>query len=97
MREQTATTETQAVRPPVSKTLKTGQPMPVVETKTEALRKLLLRPNGATGAQIQRCLIWQPHTVRAAISRLRTSGVVIELDQSGKVARYRAVSMEIAQ
>ncbi len=68
-----------------------------VETKTDALCKLLLRPNGATTAQIQKCLVWQPHTVRAAISRLRTSGVVIELDQSGKVARYRAVPMDIGQ
>jgi hypothetical protein len=74
MREQTAPTETQVVRPPVSKTLKTGQPMPVVKTKTEALRKFLLRPNRAWGAQIQKCLIWQPHTVRAVISGLRTPG-----------------------
>jgi hypothetical protein len=72
-------------------------PKPVVKTKTEALRKLLLRRKGATVAQIQKCLIWQPHTVRAAISRLRTSGVTIELDRSGRVARYRALSMEIAQ
>ncbi len=73
------------------------KPNPVVETKTDALRKLLLRPNGATVAQTQKCLIWQPHTVRAAISRLRMSGVVIKLDQSGIVARYRAVSTEVGQ
>jgi DNA-binding transcriptional regulator PaaX len=56
------------------------------------LRKLLLRKQGATVAQIQKQLGWQPHTVRAAISRLRSSGFSIELDRSGKVTRYRVLS-----
>lgn len=58
--------------------------------KSDALRKLLSRRQGATIAQVQKQLGWQPHTVRAAICRLRSSGVSIELDRSGKVARYRA-------
>ena len=62
---------------------------PVPEPKTEMLRKLLARRTGATVVQIQKQLAWQPHRIRAAISRLRSSGVVVELDRSGRVARYR--------
>lgn len=60
-------------------------------SKVDALRQLLSRRNGATLSQLQSRLAWQPHTVRAAISRLRRSWVSIELDRSGRVARYRVV------
>ncbi|PTX72772.1 DUF3489 domain-containing protein [Sulfitobacter mediterraneus] len=65
---------------------------PAGKSKTEMLHKLLARRGGATVAQIQRQLGWQPHTVRAAISRLRSAGALIELDRSGRVARYRITS-----
>ena len=97
MREQTTGSELQGARAPDPEFANSTKPKPVAKTKTDVLRKLLLRPKGATVVQIQNCLIWQPHTVRSAISRLRKSGVVIELDQSGKVARYRAKPMEIRQ
>lgn len=64
------------------------------KTKIEVLRRLLLWRNGATPVQIQTDLAWQLHTVRAAISRLRQSGLSIELDRSGSVSRYRAVPGE---
>jgi len=60
--------------------------------KSDTLRRLLSRRNGATVEQIQKQLGWQPHTVRAAISRLRSSVLSIDLDRSGKVARYRVVT-----
>ena len=60
--------------------------------KADTLRKLLSRHNGATSVQIQKQLSWQPHTVRAAISRLRSSGLSIDIDRSGRVARYRVVT-----
>jgi predicted ArsR family transcriptional regulator len=66
-----------------------GQPD---RSKSDTLRRLLSRRHGATVAQIQKQLGWQPHTVRAAISRLRSSGLSIDFDRSGKVARYRAAS-----
>ena len=66
-----------------------GQPG---RSKSDTLRRLLSRRHGATVAQLQKQLGWQPHTVRAAISRLRSSGLSVELNWSGKVARYRAVS-----
>ncbi len=97
MREQTTGSDWQGARLPEPEFAGHTKPKPVAKTKTDVLRKLLLRPKGATVAQIQNCLIWQPHTVRAAISRLRKSGVVIELDQSGKVARYRAMPLEVRQ
>jgi Fic family protein len=67
---------------------------PVPKPKTETLRKLLARRTGATVVQIQKQLGWQPHTIRAAISRLRSLGVTVELDRSGRVARYRIVPGE---
>lgn len=67
---------------------------PIAKPKTEMLRKLLARRTGATVVQIQRQLGWQPHTIRAAISRLRSSGVTIELDRSGRVAWYHIVPGE---
>jgi hypothetical protein len=60
--------------------------------KADTLRKLLSRRHGATIAQIQKQLSWQPHPVRAAISRLRSSGLSIDLDRSGRVTRYRVLS-----
>ncbi|SMX25833.1 DUF3489 domain-containing protein [Boseongicola aestuarii] len=67
------------------------RPSQLGKSKADSLRKLLSRKRGATAEQIQQQLGWQPHTVRAAISRLRSSGLPIELDRSGKSARYRAV------
>ncbi len=96
MREQTTGSDWQGARPPEPEFANPTKPKPVAKTKTDVLRKLLLRPKGATVVQIQNCLIWQPHTVRAAISRLRKPGVVIELDQSSKVARYRAMPREVS-
>lgn len=61
------------------------------KTKIEVLRQLLSRRHGATPSQIQTQLGWQPHTIRAAISRLRRSGLSVELDRSGRVVRYCAV------
>jgi DNA-binding transcriptional regulator PaaX len=66
-------------------------PKRIGRSKSDLLHKLLSRRNGATVAQLQKQLGWQPHTVRAAISRLRSSGASIELDRSGKVARYRVI------
>ena len=68
---------------------KHGSARPAPKPKTEMLRKLLARSTGATVVQIQKQLGWQPHTIRAAISRLRSSGTTVELDRSGKTTRYR--------
>ena len=67
---------------------------PAGKSKTETLRKPPARRTGATVVQIQKQLGWQSHTIRAAISRLRSSGVPVELDRSARVARYRIMPGE---
>ena len=58
-------------------------------TKTARLEAMLRRPKGATQKQLQKGLGWQPHTVRAAISRLRKAGAVVTLDRSIRTPTYR--------
>jgi hypothetical protein len=45
--------------------------MTVKFTKRDAIAKLLARPQGATVEQLQKVTGWQPHSVRAALTRLR--------------------------
>lgn len=59
------------------------------KSKKARLEGLLGRPRGATIGQLQKALGWQPHTIRAAISRLRKDGTEIILDRSGKTPAYR--------
>jgi predicted ArsR family transcriptional regulator len=58
-------------------------------TKKAQVLALLKRKSGATIAQIAKATGWQPHTVRAALTRLRQQGVGIERLQGEKVSRYR--------
>jgi len=89
--EETTMTEQQS-QTPVTDHAKPRPSKPAGRTKSGDLRKLLSRRSGATLIQLQRQLDWQPHSIRAAISRLRSAGVPIELDRSGKAARYRITS-----
>ena len=59
------------------------------KSKKSRLEGLLGRPRGATIGQLQKALDWQPHTISAAISRLRKDGTEITLDRSGKTPAYR--------
>ena len=59
------------------------------KSKKARLVGLLGRPRGATIGQLQKALDWQPHTIRAAISRLKKDGTEITLDRSGKTPAYR--------
>lgn len=69
-------------------TTQTGKTAPS-KSKKARLEGLLGRPRGATVGQLQKALHWQPHTIRAAISRLRKDGIEITLDRSGKTPAYR--------
>ena len=60
-------------------------------SKKQRLGALLARPKGATLTDLEKNLGWQPHTVRAAISGLRKTGIDIVLDRNGKVPVYRVV------
>ncbi|MEL7180608.1 MAG: DUF3489 domain-containing protein [Pseudomonadota bacterium] len=46
-------------------------------TKRAQLAKLISRKSGATIETLQKQLAWQPHTIRAEISRLRKSGLAV--------------------
>jgi len=60
--------------------------------KKAQLSGMLSRQKGATMAQLEKALAWQPHTVRAAISGLRKSGMNVVLDRTGKTPTYKANS-----
>ena len=60
-------------------------------SKKARLEALLRRQKGATMAQLKNSLGWQPHTVRAAISRLRKNGADVTIDRSGRSPAYRIV------
>lgn len=62
------------------------------QTRETQLRRLLARKSGATIAQIRNALGWQPHTARAAISRLRKAGTAVERQDSDKGSVYRIVA-----
>ena len=69
-------------------TTQTGKTAPS-KSKKARLEGLLGRSRGATIGQLQSALGWQPHTIRAAISRLRRDGTEITFDRSGKTPAYR--------
>ena len=66
----------------------TRQP-PRAGSKLDTILKLLRRPAGSTLGHMMKATDWQPHTVRAALSRLRQRGYEIERQSSdGKPSRY---------
>jgi lambda repressor-like predicted transcriptional regulator len=63
--------------------------MPAKPTKIETILKQLRRPNGASIAQLQKTVGWQPHSLRAALTGLRKKGHAIERGRDAKsVAHY---------
>lgn len=57
-------------------------------TKKAKLIALMKRKGGISLANASKSLGWQPHTVRAAISRLRKNGHSITLEASASGNRY---------
>jgi len=60
-------------------------------TGKQALTKALGRKLGVTIAQLEKSFGWQPHTARAAISRLRKEGLCVQRSDGDKGAVYRIV------
>ncbi|NNE81096.1 MAG: DUF3489 domain-containing protein [Silicimonas sp.] len=60
-------------------------------TRKAQMIRLLSRKNGADVIAITKQFGWQPHTTRAALSRLRKDGYEVIRDRAsrGKPARYR--------
>ena len=60
-------------------------------SKIATLRAMLASPDGATVEALVTALGWQPHTVRAALTRLRQSGLTITGSRTeGNVRVYRS-------
>jgi IS30 family transposase len=56
---------------------------------------MLARKRGASIAQIEKTLSWQPHTIRAEISRLRKTGAEVMHDRSVSPPVYRIVTAAV--
>ena len=65
---------------------KAARPKP---TKKALLLKRLRSRKGATQKQLSDEFGWQPHTVRAAISRLRTAGFAVTRGEGRNALIYR--------
>jgi predicted ArsR family transcriptional regulator len=65
---------------------------PPKTTKSDQLKTLLAKPGGVTVADLSEKLGWQSHTTRAALTRLKQSGLSVErLDpkEGSRQSRYR--------
>lgn len=65
-------------------------------TKSVTLQKLLRGRSGASLDRLCQATGWQPHSVRAALSRLRKAGYTVERREPAKPggeARYRITAM----
>ena len=63
-------------------------------TKKAQLIQMLSRGSGARIGTIETKLGWQPHTIRAEISRLRKQGYLVTCASSAKGPVYRAHAPE---
>ncbi len=79
------------VQKPTATTPKGNKPQTTARqgTKQALLINLLKRKKGATIEAIVETLGWLPHTVRAAVTRLRQQGFRIERVREDGVSRYR--------
>ena len=62
--------------------------MPKHPRKTELIVRMLRRTKGATMAQLQSSTGWQPHSLRAAMTKLRHAGHEVDRRQEGTTSRY---------
>lgn len=74
----------------------TDMTIPKPQSKRAQLASLLKRKSGASIGAIQTKLNWQPHTIRAEISRLRKQGLAVTCTSSPKGPVYRAQMSEQA-
>ena len=60
------------------------------QSKRAQLSKMVGRKSGATIKTLQEQLGWQPHTIRAEISRLRKTGLVVTCTAAAKGSVYKS-------
>lgn len=64
--------------------------MTTTTTRTQTIRKLLARKGGVSIIQLQAATEWQPHSLRAALSRFRKAGATITRETTAKgITVYR--------
>lgn len=63
-------------------------------SKRAQLIKLVSRKSGASISTLEDKLAWQPHTIRAEVSRLRKTGLIIACRPSSSGPVYQAQSSE---
>ena len=63
-------------------------------SKQSTIEKLLKRKSGASMAQLMTPTGWQAHSVRAALSRLRKTGVAVVSAQNKKQIRVYRIDPE---
>ena len=64
-------------------------------SKRAQLAKMVGRKSGATVETLRQHLGWQPHTIRAEISRLRKTGLVVTCTAAAKGAVYKAQAQPV--
>ncbi len=69
---------------------------PKPQTKRAQLIALISRKSGASMRTIEAKLNWQPHTIRAELSRLRKTGLAVTCEAGAKGPVYRAHHQEQA-
>ncbi len=82
---------------PATQTLQDGvETPPQPRTKQGLILTLLTRDEGATVGELMQATGWLPHTTRAALTRLRQTGVPLERSPgaSGSTYKVRSVQQE---
>ena len=63
-------------------------------SKAAQLLTMLTRAEGATVDALSAALVWQPHSVRAALTRLRQRSIFISVDRTARPTTYRIAPAE---
>ena len=63
-------------------------------SKAAQLLAMMSRAEGASIDALSAALAWQPHTVRAALTRLRQRGLTISVDRAARPTTYRITPAE---
>jgi hypothetical protein len=80
------------VQPPVEPVLADRtrtEPTQPISGKLGAIAHAIAQPTGATMAELAALTVWQPHTIRAAISRLRQRGIDARITDVDDRKAYR--------
>lgn len=62
--------------------------MSAKSSKTATVIRLLRRSKGASLSQLQSATSWQPHSIRAALTKLRNAGHDVTRRCEGRRSRY---------